>query len=110
MHEKVPGDYRLVTYLLLESGVETLDVPALRSYLKETLPDYMIPVHFIVMDKFPVSPNGKLNRLALPEPDYSDKEPTSIYAAPRNEQEQEIFDLFAAALHLGQIGIFDSFF
>ena len=108
--ELSPGDIRLVAYLVPESGRKAPDAAELRHYLRQILPEYMIPSHFVQMERFPVSPNGKIDRLALPAPDRLAKERTTNYVPPRNDLEREIADLFAEALNLGRISVDDSFF
>ncbi|MFI0543222.1 amino acid adenylation domain-containing protein [Streptomyces sp. WSLK1-3] len=79
----------------------------LRSHLAERLPEYMIPSAFVVLDRFPVTANGKLDREALPEPDPGD---AVGGGAPRSAREEELCALFAELLGLPRVGVEDDFF
>lgn len=79
----------------------------LKEVLSETLPQYMIPVHFMKIDKIPITINGKLDKRALPDIDRVD---LSNYVAPRNEGERIICQIFEDILHVDQVGIKDNFF
>ncbi len=87
---------------------QTLDDGALRSYLEERLPHYMVPSAYIHLDKMPLNANGKLDRKALKLPDFSAFR--SAYAAPRNEKEAQLCRAFERVLHLEKVGIHDDFF
>ncbi|MFG2797026.1 amino acid adenylation domain-containing protein [Streptomyces pseudovenezuelae] len=80
---------------------------ALRSHLAERLPEYMIPSAFMVLDRFPVTANGKLDREALPEPDPGDE---AGRGAPRTAREEQLCSLFAELLGLPRVGVEDDFF
>ncbi|TCK33795.1 amino acid adenylation domain-containing protein [Paraburkholderia sp. BL8N3] len=99
---------RLVAYLVpLESACL---VPAdLRAALAAALPDYMVPNAFVVMDAFPLSPNGKLDRRALPAPD-ADAQHTRSYQAPQGETEQAIAAIWQQLLGVERVGRLDGFF
>ena len=109
------GEKHLCAYVVLDIGID-LDVSQLRNILADSLPNYMIPTYFAPMDKIPLTPSGKLDRRALPEPNIK-KEKT--YAAPRNHIEEELVGIWSEilgsdALHASQlqtsIGIDDNFF
>ena len=105
VREDQPGDKRLVAYLV--PSLESLDLGKLRQYMSHSLPDYMIPSAFVVMQELPLTPNGKLNRKELPAPNLT---AMVTNRAPRTPQEEILGDLFAEVLGLSQIGIDDSFF
>jgi acyl carrier protein len=103
--EDIPGDKRLVAYLVGESIPDTAD---LRSRLAQSLPDYMIPAHFMQLEQLPLTPNGKIDRKALPAPDMTRSEVG--YVAPRNKIEEQLAAIWADVLKLDRVGIHDNFF
>ena len=80
----------------------------LRKELQKKLPSYMVPLHLVKMDKFPLLPNGKVNRKILAAP--SSEELRTSYVPPRNEVEKEICEAFAEVFRLDRVGIHDDFF
>jgi nonribosomal peptide synthetase DhbF len=104
--EDVSGDKRLVGYVVAAEG-QTPDSTALRQHLARTLPDYMIPAAFVVLDALPLTPSGKLDRKALPAPD---QQASTEYTAPRTATEEKLCALFAETLGLARVGINDNFF
>ncbi|NNB98210.1 non-ribosomal peptide synthase/polyketide synthase, partial [Corallococcus exiguus] len=104
--EDVPGDKRLVAYVVPTSG-QQLDTSAVRTFLKERLPEYMVPAAFVVMEALPLSPNGKVDRKALPVPDAS---PLADFVAPRDATEEKLANVFAQVLRVERVGIHDDFF
>ncbi|MEO1622188.1 MAG: condensation domain-containing protein, partial [Cyanobacteria bacterium J06632_3] len=83
----------------------------LRSQLIQRLPDYMVPAGFIFLDKFPLTPNGKVNRLALPTPTAADFQRSSTaYIAPRNALEKTLSNIWVNVLSVKKVGIDDNFF
>ncbi|HEU0052909.1 MAG TPA: condensation domain-containing protein, partial [Longimicrobium sp.] len=98
------GDPRLVAYY---TGDETSSA-ALRAHLAERLPEYMVPAAFIHMDALPVNPNGKLDRKALPSPEYASDEET--YLAPRTPVEEVLAGIWAEVLGVERVGVEESFF
>ncbi|MGN6381061.1 MAG: amino acid adenylation domain-containing protein [Dyella sp.] len=104
--EDTPGDKRLVAYY---AGAAESTVEALRSYLADRLPGYMVPAAFVRMDALPLSPNGKLDRKALPAPSGSACA-AQEYEAPRGDIEVALADIWAQLLKVGRIGRRDHFF
>ncbi len=109
VREDVPGDKRLVAYLVTESGA-TADVSQWRAWLSQKLPEYMLPAAFVLLPEFPLTPNGKVDRRALPAPDASRPQQGQAYVAPRDRLEQLLVDLWQPALGLKQVGVNDNFF
>jgi natural product biosynthesis luciferase-like monooxygenase protein len=108
--EDTPGDARLVAYLLPTAGAK-LDGPALRDKLRDSLPEFMLPAHFVSLAQFPETPNGKIDRKALPAPDSSVvAAPAAAYAAPESELESQIAAVWRDVLKLPQVGTRDNFF
>jgi amino acid adenylation domain-containing protein len=93
---------------ILEGGAEAPDDDALRTYLNRHLPTYMVPGHFVAIEEIPLTPNGKLDRLRLPDPMAGDT--AQEYVAPRNDVESAIATIGAEVLGLEKIGINDNFF
>jgi amino acid adenylation domain-containing protein len=104
--EDVPGDKRLVAYIVAENNVPT--VKELRQFLELTLPQYMIPSHFVILERFPLTPNGKVDRRALPVPELETS--TENFIAPRNELEQKLAKIWQSVLNLETISVQDNFF
>ena len=107
--EDVPGDKRLVAYIVPEKE-KTPFVSVLRQYLKEKLPEYMIPNSFVTLDTFPLTPNGKVDRNALPAPEHTRPKLEETYVAPRTEIERTLVAIWQEVLHLKKVGIHDNFF
>ncbi len=103
--EKSENDKRLAAYLISESR---LDEDYIRGLLKETLPDYMIPNHVVYMDTYPLTPNGKINRNALPEPDVLTK--GKMFVHPRTDEERQMLDVWKDVLKQKEISLNDNFF
>jgi len=84
--------------------------PQLRSFLKERLPEHMVPASFVILDELPLLPNGKIDRRALPAPDAVRPELAGAFAAPRTRTEQSLADVWSDLLGLPQVGIHGNFF
>ncbi len=103
------GDKKLVAYLVFEvSGGPA--VSDLRSFLKTKVPDYMVPSTFEVLDTLPLSPSGKLNRGALPEPHDARPELAREFVPPSTPVEQAVAEIFSEVLEVGRVGLHDDFF
>ncbi len=108
VHE-VEGDKRLIAHILLAEADTEIDLTELRQQLKVNLPEYMIPSAFIVLDAWPLTPTGKVDKNALPSPtdEHTAKAP---YEAPRNKDEQCIADIWQQVLGHSKVSIHDNFF
>ncbi|WP_243789570.1 non-ribosomal peptide synthetase [Saccharopolyspora gloriosae] len=100
--EDQPGDHRLVGYAV--SGAESAE---LRTHLAAELPDYMVPSAIVLLDAFPLTPNGKLDVKALPAPDFA---PQAAGRGPRDSVESALCRLFGEVLGVPEVGIDDGFF
>jgi acyl carrier protein len=103
------GDKRLVAYIIARQETEGI-INELRAYLKERLPEYMVPSAFVLLEKLPLTSSGKLDRAALPDPEVSRPEIDSLFLEPRSEVEQKIAAIWREALQLEKVGVNDSFF
>lgn len=106
------GEQHLIAYLVADRTHPQPAIDTIRHFLKEKLPDYMIPTAFLWLPSLPLTPNGKLDRTALPEPNPSHvrclERPTSI--APRDAIEQQLVEIWQTFLQVKPIGIQDNFF
>ena len=109
VYENVPGDKRLVAYIV-PNPEQTPIINDLQPFLSQKLPDYMIPSAFIVLDAFPLTPNGKVDRLLLSTPDLSRQEVEGTFVHPRNEVERQLTQIWEQVLGIQPIGIRDNFF
>jgi len=82
----------------------------LHAFLAESLPDYMIPSAFVSLDALPLTASGKVDRLALPDPETLDADRDASYVAPRNPVEEEIARIWSELLGVERVGVFDDFF
>lgn len=107
--EDQEGDKRLVAYLelSLEQKPSTSD---LRLFIREKLPEYMVPSLFMFLKTFPLTPNGKVDRSALPAPDLQRPALEKTYLAPRNNLERKLAKIFEECLRIQPIGVRDNFF
>ena len=113
VREDLPGDKRLVAFIVATPG-STLSVNHLRAFLKEQLPDSMIPSSFVELDALPLTPNGKIDRKALQAPVNSRAGAVlnlkTEYVAPRNPTEQLLAHVWSEILDIKDIGVHDNFF
>ena len=109
--EDQPGDKRLVAYLTLEGGQKDVDEESLRAHLGESLPEYMVPSHFVVLDSFPLTPNAKVDRKKLPAPsEVAQTKKAAVYVAPDSDTEKKIAEVWAKVLGVKEPGAKDNFF
>jgi amino acid adenylation domain-containing protein len=107
--EDEPAQKRLVAYLL--TAPETpADVMQWRAWLSQKLPDYMLPAAYVLMEEFPLTASGKVDRRALPAPDAGRPAQGAAYLGPRDPLEQLLVDMWQAVLGLDQVGVADNFF
>ncbi|MEW6367291.1 MAG: non-ribosomal peptide synthase/polyketide synthase [Acidobacteriota bacterium] len=107
--EDSAGDRRLVAYVV--AAQDRAPAPGeLRAYLQERMPSYMVPSTIILLDSLPLTPSGKVDRRALPAPDRIRPDLESSFAAPTNEIEENLVEIWCDVLGLEQVGINDNFF
>jgi amino acid adenylation domain-containing protein len=106
--EETPGQPYLVAYVVPKPG-HNLDTPSLRSFLQEKLPDYMVPSAFVLLDELPLTPNKKIDRRALPAPDFTpcDRE---TYASPYTHMQKVLAGIWSTVFGNVTVGIHDNFF
>ncbi len=106
--EDVPGDKRLVAYVVPRPE-SPLRINELRDYLKERLPEYMVPAAFVRLEALPLTPNGKVSRQSLPAPRW-EGQPEEAYSAPKDGLERAIAGIWQELLQVERVGVDDSFF
>ncbi len=107
--EDEPGRKQLVAYYLAASASEPPANDALRDYLTGLLPSYMVPAAFVMLETFPVTVNGKLDRKALPAPDV-DRPAAVEILGPRTDVEEALVDIWQQLLRLEEVGVDENFF
>jgi amino acid adenylation domain-containing protein len=108
LKEEEPGDQRLIAYIVAGQKMNPTS-QELRVHLKQRMPDYMLPTAFVMLDAMPLSPNGKVDRRALPEPERARPEETEM-VAPRTALEELLANAWSMALKVEQVSVHDSFF
>jgi amino acid adenylation domain-containing protein len=103
------GDKRLVAYVVPKEQPAP-EPNELRAFLQKKLPDYMVPSLFLALDELPQTPNGKIDRKALPDPDKSPAQSGKTYTAPRTTVETILTQIWCEVLDLPQVGIHSNFF
>jgi amino acid adenylation domain-containing protein len=110
VREDNPGDKRLVAYLASTSS-EALEAKFLRAFLQQHLPEYMLPAAFVFMAELPLTLNGKVDRTALPAPEYQRQSATDADVVwPRDGLERQLVEIWEKVLAVKPIGIGDNFF
>jgi amino acid adenylation domain-containing protein len=107
VREDRPGDKKLVAYLIASPGQE-LGVERLRRALRDKLPEHMVPSKFVILENFPMTTSGKVDRKALPAP--REQEQSVAVVLPRNELESKLASVFANVLGVASVNITDNFF
>jgi len=108
VREDTPGEKRLVAYVVpADSSVSDIDPP--RVFLNKRLPNYMRPAAYVLLERLPLTANGKIDRQALPAPRY-DQQAGDKFVTPRDVLEESIANVWREVLHLERIGVHDNFF
>ncbi len=124
VQDTVPGDKRLVAYVVAQPAATSQEPPhqqlhtmhnghltsTLRDFLRQQLPEYMVPSAFVRLEALPLTPNGKVDRHALPQPEQSRPELDNAFVAPHTSVERALAAIWTEVLGLEQIGIHDNFF
>jgi non-ribosomal peptide synthase protein (TIGR01720 family) len=108
-HADALGNKRLLAYVVT-AELKAFTTTALRDFLRERLPDYMIPSSFLTLESLPLSPNGKVDRRKLPLPDTARPSLEGAYVAPVSEAEQKLAEIWREVLGLERVGVQDNFF
>ena len=103
------GEKMLTAYYIL-TGESPVEVAGLKRFMKERLPEYMVPSAFVQMERFPLTATLKVDRKALPEPEVHANPLSSSYAVPRTSTEQKLASIWSSVLNIDRIGIHDDFF
>ncbi len=109
VREDNPGDKRLVGYVMPRKG-KTLNVPRIKSTIEKSLPDYMVPAVITVIDQFPYTPSGKIDRKSFPSPSRQRPDVANEFVPAESDEQQQVAALWEQVLQLDQVGIRDNFF
>jgi non-ribosomal peptide synthetase component F len=109
LREDISGDKRLVAYLIAEDGARQA-AGQLHEFLKSHLPGHMIPSAFVWLESYPLLPNGKVDRRALPAPERSRADGDENFVAPRTDVERQLADVWSEMLKVERVGVNDNFF
>lgn len=107
--EDTPGEKRLAGYVISRKGA-AIEPEALRRFLGERLPGYMVPALFVSLSEWPLTPNGKIDHQALPVPDWGAAGQGRTLTAPRTPEEEKLAAIWREVLGLAQVGVHDNFF
>jgi amino acid adenylation domain-containing protein len=108
--EDTPGDRRLAAYVVAREPALPPATSDLRAFLKESLPDYMVPAAFVFLPAFPLTPSGKVDRRSLPEPDRQRPVRDRAYVPPGTPAEETIAAIWCKVLGLDRVSVTDNFF
>jgi amino acid adenylation domain-containing protein len=106
-HEQAAGDNRLYAYAVLDGELTTDE---LRWFAQERLPEHMVPSAFMLLDELPRTPQGKIDRRALPSPEQFRREPGEEFVAPRTPTEEKVAEMWSELLGVERVGVNDNFF
>jgi acyl-CoA synthetase (AMP-forming)/AMP-acid ligase II/acyl carrier protein len=109
VREDVPDTKKLVAYLSPATGT-TIKLSEIRRFIREKLPEYMVPSAFVVLDEFPLNTNGKVDRTALPAPSTDRSEEEINYVSPTTNLEKVIASIWEEVLGVERVGLNDNFF
>ncbi|MBN4004178.1 amino acid adenylation domain-containing protein [Nostoc sp. LPT] len=109
VREDVPGNKLIVAYLVPQLG-ETIVSDEMQSFLKQKLPDYMLPAVFVILDSLPLNANGKVDRKALPVPNFTNSKIEKTFATAENPLQLQLTEIWENVLGVHPIGITDNFF
>ncbi|MGA2858804.1 MAG: amino acid adenylation domain-containing protein, partial [Candidatus Sulfotelmatobacter sp.] len=107
--EDTPGDKRVAAYFVPDNGAAPATAE-LRAFMREKLPEYMLPSVFVTLKTMPLSGNGKVDRKVLPKPDPADYAPTGTFAAPKDAVESQLVEIWQTLLGVKPIGVKDNYF
>ncbi|KOP26728.1 amino acid adenylation protein [Hapalosiphon sp. MRB220] len=107
--EDIPGNKRLVAYVVSQA-ISAITVNQLRDYLKDKLPDFMVPSAVVLLKELPLSPNGKVDRKALPAPEEVRADLIGEFVLPRTPVEEKLTQIWVEVLKVEKLGIYDNFF
>ena len=106
--EDAPGEKRLVAYIVAGSE-EAVSISEIREYLRESLPEYMVPSAFVRLEQMPLTANGKLDRRALERMEASSREDELEFVAPRTDEEEVMSRIWEEVLGIERVGVHDEF-
>ncbi len=109
VREDSHGEQVLTAYLVPDKN-PSLSTSELRTYLKASLPDYMVPASYVPLEKFPLTPNGKVDLKALPVPDQVRPELEGKFVAPSTAIEKKLAEIWTEVLKIEKVGVHDNFF
>jgi amino acid adenylation domain-containing protein len=109
VREDQPGDVRLIAYIVAKDS-EEISTTSIRKHLRNKLPEYMVPQHYIALEELPLTPAGKVDRKNLPKPERDFAMESSEYVAPNNEIEEILAGIWQELLGVNRIGIDENFF
>jgi amino acid adenylation domain-containing protein len=111
IREDLPGDRRLVAYLVANTQSSTTPIPSeLRQFLQQKLPDYFLPSAMVILPGLPLTPNGKIDRQALPAPDAGSLQLQHSFVAPTTPTEITLAEIWHQVLRIDKVGTNDDFF